>query len=94
MKNPLQTLVLAGVVAIASTSGAYAKSHPRNAEQQRIDRNAEYWNGKNAESANAAGAQKVSDTGAYRPRVSEYPCGNCVYNSDLGGYVEKTVGKR
>lgn len=93
MKKLLQTAILAGVVAITATSGAYAKSHPRTTEQQRIDRNAEYWNGKNTESSKTSGERQVSDTG-YTPKASEYPCGNCVYDSNLGGYVQKTVGKR
>lgn len=93
MKNLLQTLVLAGVVAVAATSGAYAKNHPVPAQQQRIERNAEYWNGKNAESGKASGERQMSDITAM-PKASQYPCAHCVYDQQLGGYVQKDYGKK
>lgn len=92
MKNLCKTIVLAGVVAVAATSGAYAKEHPRPVQQQRIDQNTAYWNDKNAEPSKQAGERQASD-GVPMPNVSEYPCGGCVYNSDFGGYMQKAVRK-
>ena len=87
MKNPLQTLVLAGVVAVATSSAAFAGGNP----QMMAQRDWDYWNQQHkAESAKANGMQRASDT-TTAPQASQYPCPNCVYDQQAGGYVPKTV---
>lgn len=87
MKNPLQTLVIAGVIAITTASAAFAGGN----HQQMAQRNWEYWNGKKAESK-ANVERQVSETPA-APKASQYPCPRCVYDQQAGGYVQKHYGK-
>ena len=87
MKNPLQTLLVAGVIAVTTASAAFAGGNP----QLMAQRNWEYFNQqKNTQSAKTSGTQQVSDNMA-TPKTSEYPCGNCVYDQKAGGYVPKTI---
>ncbi len=89
MKNPLLTLVVAGVIAITTASAAFAGGNP----QLMAQRNWEYFNQqKNTQPAKSGSAQQVSD--ATVQKASEYPCGNCVYDHQLGGYVQKYYGKK
>ncbi len=89
MKKLFKTFVLAGVLAVATTSGAFAGGN----HQAMAQRNWEYFNQKKVESGKASGVQQVSDTLA-APKASEYPCANCVYDQQQGGYVQKNYGKR
>jgi len=88
MKKLFKTFVLAGVLAAATTSGAFAGGN----HQAMAQRNWEYFNQKK-ESSKASGVQQVSDTVA-APKASQYPCANCVYDQQQGGYVQKNYGKR
>lgn len=92
MKNLLQTLILAGAVATAASSAAFANEHPLSREQQRAVQSVNYWN-KGAESGQATSSRTSSDAAPQQQKVSQYPCANCTYDSELGGYVRKTYGK-
>ena len=89
MKNLFKTVVLAGVVAAAASSAAFAGGNP----QLMAQRSYEYWNQqKNTQPAKPSGTQQVSDTAAM-PKASQYPCPRCVYDEQAGGYVQKHYGK-
>lgn len=92
MKNLLQTLILAGALAAATASAAVANEHPLSREQQRAVQSVNYWN-KGADASQATSSRASSDAAAQQQKVSQYPCANCVYDSQLGGYVRKTYGK-
>ena len=90
MKNPLQILVIAGVIAATTASAAFAGGDPQLMAQH----NWEYWNQqKNSQSAKTSGTQQVSDSTA-TPKASQYPCPNCVYDQQAGGYVQKTIHQK
>lgn len=89
MKNPLQTLMIAGVIAVISSSAAFAGGN----HQLMTQRNWEYFNQQKGEAGKSSAVQKVSDTIA-TPKASQYPCANCAYDQQAGGYVQKTYGKR
>ena len=89
MKNLLQTVVLAGVVAAAASSAAFAGGNP----QLMAQRNWEYWQQHKAESDKANGVRQVSDSNA-PSQASQYPCPNCTYDQQTGGYVQKPYGKK
>ena len=89
MKNPLQTLVLAGVVAIAASSAAFAGGNPQLMGQ----RSWEYWNQQHkAEADKLSGMRQASDSNA--GQATQYPCPNCTYDQQTGGYVQKPYGKK
>ena len=89
MKNLFKTVVLASVVATATSSAAFAGGNP----QLMAEHNWEYWNQHKAESSKTTGTQQASDSATSMPKASEYPCGNCVYDNQIGGYVQKTHTK-
>lgn len=87
MKNPLQTLVIAGIIAATTATAAFAGGNP----QLMAQRNWEYFNQqKNSQSAKTNGTQQASDNVA-SPKASEYPCANCVYDHQAGGYVPRNI---
>lgn len=88
MKNLFKTVILAGAIAAATSSAAFAGGNPDRMAQ----RSYEYWNQKNAESTRTSGTQQVSDTAAM-PKASQYPCSHCIYDEKAGGYVKKYYGK-
>ena len=89
MKKLFKTFVLAGVLAAASTSGAFAGGN----HQAMAQRNWEYFNQKKVEAGKTSGERQMSET-ATTPKASQYPCANCVYDQQAGGYVQKNYGKR
>ena len=93
MINLLKTVVLAGVATVTIASAAFAGEYPVSPQQARAERSFEYWNKQNAESSNANADRQMAGT-ATKQKVSEYPCPNCIYDHQLGGYVQKNYGKR
>lgn len=91
MKNLLQILILASVVASATASAALASNYPTY--RQEVDRELDMdYGDRSAESRKAGGdSQKAGVTNT--PDVSQYPCPRCVYDHKLGGYVAKNYGK-
>jgi hypothetical protein len=94
MKTLLKSLMLSGVIALSVSSAAVAGDYPASPQQQRAERNWEYWNKKNADSSPARAERQMSDAAA-TPKVSQYPCGKgCIYSHELGGYVQKHYGNK
>lgn len=85
MKTLVKSLMLAVVVAGAASTSAMAGD--TNSQQRLAQRNYEYFNV--ASAAQPAAKGSTASSTAYTPKVSQYPCGRCVYDSQLGGYVEK-----
>lgn len=91
MNKLLQTLILAGALAAATASAAVANDHPLSREQQRAVESVNYWN-KRADAGQGTSSRTSTDA-AFEQKGSQYPCANCVYDRELGGYVRKTYGK-
>jgi len=91
MKTLVKTLILSSVIVMTASSAAIAGDYPISPKQQRMERNWEYWNQKNMNNHKADTRQVSSNTSM--PKVSQYPCSRCVYDHQLGGYVEKTLRK-
>lgn len=91
MKKLLTTAILSAFIAMAGTS-AYAGDYPTSGKEKRIERNWEYWNGKTSDS----NAKRSDRQMAASPKsaVSQYPCGNCVYSVEMGGYVERPLHRK
>lgn len=91
MKKLLTTVILSAIVAATGTS-AYAGDYPTSGKQKIIERNWEYWNGKTSVSNTTRGDRQMATSP--KSTASQYPCGNCVYSFDMGGYVEKPLHRK